>query len=404
MKSTQTKIMNFSDTGLDFSPGSKSLFPDRFKKMLAVGFNIQIVTAVVVAGNQVTLTYGGAHGYVADRVLKIDSGPLSEINGGEFWIDSVTVNTVTLTIESAPVSVATGFTTRIASLGWDLVYEQANIQLYKLKDMDESDLFLRICFQLAGNFRSCVSPCIGKTANILTGEITDPYSTPGNQNIMNPTAVAAGYRWEFNGVASTTYDNYTGAQGVALWGPSVMMGSKYHLLFMLSQYNVQGRGVINGFIPTATHNYAPVKRPLLISYDHNNAAGVNTAALLTACRAMIGNVRCSFTPSNTLDPLTIVVPQAYNSYLSLDEFNTTTCEPIPLYEYSTRQHLGYVQGGMYIAKYGATGGPSVMIGGSPLITKDIDLLNDVVVHYIGYQSNSANSAWFAMPVEPIKYA
>ncbi|EXE09995.1 hypothetical protein J559_3303, partial [Acinetobacter sp. 983759] len=41
MKQTQTKMFDFADIGLDFSAGSKSLFPDRFKKMLAQGYNTQ---------------------------------------------------------------------------------------------------------------------------------------------------------------------------------------------------------------------------------------------------------------------------------------------------------------------------------------------------------------------------
>ncbi|RKG45949.1 hypothetical protein D7V64_17530, partial [Acinetobacter cumulans] len=93
MKQTQTKLFDFADVGLDFCVGSKSLFPDRFKKMLVIGYNTQTVASVAVAGNQVTLTYGVSHGYVADRVLKVESGVLAEINGGEFWIDSVTSNT-----------------------------------------------------------------------------------------------------------------------------------------------------------------------------------------------------------------------------------------------------------------------------------------------------------------------
>jgi len=61
MKQTQTKMFDFADIGLDFSAGSKSLFPDRFKKMLAQGYNTQTVSSVTVEGNQVTLNYGGSH-------------------------------------------------------------------------------------------------------------------------------------------------------------------------------------------------------------------------------------------------------------------------------------------------------------------------------------------------------
>ena len=129
MKQTQTKLFDFSDVGLDFCAGSKNLFPDRFKKMLSLGYNKQTTSSVADTGNQVVLTYGVSHGYVADRVLKITSGTLATINDGEFWIDSVTTNTVTLTIDNAPASISGGFTTRIASLGWSLEYENAHARL-----------------------------------------------------------------------------------------------------------------------------------------------------------------------------------------------------------------------------------------------------------------------------------
>ena len=142
MKQTQTKLFDFSDVGLDFCAGSKNLFPDRFKKMLALGYNEQTVSSVAITGNQVTLSYGVSHGYVADRVLKVNAPELLSINGGEFVIDSVTENTVTMTIDGAPALIAGNFTTKVASLGYQLVYEQNPVQLYKFKALDESDLFL----------------------------------------------------------------------------------------------------------------------------------------------------------------------------------------------------------------------------------------------------------------------
>ncbi len=129
IKQTQTKMFDFSDTGLNFCAGSKNLLPDRFKKMLSIGYNEQTVSSIAVSGNQVTLTYGVSHGYVADRVLKINSGVLATINNGEFVIDSVTSNTVTMTIDSAPLSIVGSLTTRIAPLGYQLVYELNNIHV-----------------------------------------------------------------------------------------------------------------------------------------------------------------------------------------------------------------------------------------------------------------------------------
>lgn len=144
MKQTQTKFYDFSDVGLDFSAGSKALFPDRFKKMLALGYNPQTASSASITGNQVTLTYGVTHGYVADRVLQVTAA------GGynkEVYIDSVTSSTVTFTDATA-----TGLTglisTKVAPLGWELMYEVANIHVYKFKQLDESDVFMRVVFRI----------------------------------------------------------------------------------------------------------------------------------------------------------------------------------------------------------------------------------------------------------------
>src|SRR5690606_10172412 len=250
MKQTQTKLFNFSDVGLDFCAGSKSLFPDRFKKMLALGYNVQTVSSVAVAGNQVTFTYGGAHGYAADRVLKVNSGALASINGGEFWIDSVTTNTVTMTIDDAPLSISGGFTTKIASLGWSLEYENENIHVYKFKQLDESDIFIRLCFQNQTGRRNCISPCVGKTFDALTGFITDPLALVANASLISPDN---DFKWEFSGVAGATYDNFTYSQGYSTFGKGVVIGSLYHVGFLTSASISIDSLRVNGCFPSTTH-------------------------------------------------------------------------------------------------------------------------------------------------------
>lgn len=403
MKQTQTKLFDFSDIGLDFCASSKNLFPDRFKKMLSLGYNEQTVSSVAVTGNQVVLTYGVSHGYVADRVLKITSGALAAINNGEFWIDSVTANTVTMTIDGAPIAVAGGFVTKIASLGWQLVYEVSNIHIYKFKDMDETDLFLRLCFQNVSTGRNCISPCVGKTANLSTGEITDIYALDANKSIAAPTAIAAGNRWEFSGYAAATYDNYTYTQGRAMFGNGVVVGSVYHLIFAVNMFSSTGRGLVNAILPSHTMNFEKTQRPLLFAYDFDATAGVNNTSLITALRPYLGNVRCVL-QSNSANANALVGPQALNAYTDQDSFNTTTCEPIPIYEHSTRQYLGCVSGGAFIAKYSAAVAPSVAVLDSPSFTSDIDLSSKVALHYVGQQGGTSSSVFMAIPVEPIKYA
>ena len=259
MKQTQTKLFDFSDVGLDFCAGSKNLFPDRFKKMLALGYNEQTVSSVAVAGNQVTLSYGVSHGYVADRVLKVSAPELLSINGGEFVIDSVTKNTVTMTIDGAPTSIAGNFTSRVASLGWSLGYENANVQVYKFKCLDDSDVYARLIFQNNLDYRNDVSVCIGKSFNLATGVITDTNSLEENRSNTSPSVIA----WQFSYNAQSSYNNNTYAQGFNNHGQAKVVGSLYHLILLVNTGS-QLSPRFNSILPTETLDYESVKYPLLI--------------------------------------------------------------------------------------------------------------------------------------------
>ena len=404
IKQTQTKLFDFSDAGLDFCAGSKNLFPDRFKKMLAMGYNEQTVSSVTVAGNQVTFTYGGTHGYVADRVLKVNAPELLSINGGEFVIDSVTANTVTMTIDEAPLSILGGFTTRIASLGWSLEHESTNIHIYKFKDIDESDLYLRLVFQPTGsNQRNAILPCIGKTADLVSGVITDNTSYNNGRSATSPQAAVA--KWEFTSAISSAYNNYTYSQGYSIFGKGMLIGSQYHMLTLSNSDANTRKGVINGFVPAVSF-FPSTNYPLLLLYNTGDAtvstANINLSPLRVGA---LGNISCSFMVSNTAAASTQIAPQAYSSFLSeqVDPFNTTTTEPLSLYELSTKQFLGYSCGGIYTAKYSSANQPGATQLLSPSETVDVDLVSKVYVHTCGGSGVAGADVFYAIPLEEIKY-
>ncbi|WP_286715248.1 hypothetical protein [Acinetobacter sp. UBA2581] len=401
MKQTQTKMFDFSDVGLDFCAGSKNLFPDRFKKMLSLGYNEQTVSSVAVAGNQVTLTYGGTHGYVADRVLKVNAPELLSINGGEFVIDSVTENTVTITIDGAPASIAGNFTTKVASLGYDLVYEQANIHIYKFKSIDESDLYLRLCFQSIAAQRNSISPCIGKSYDNNAGVITDVNAIADNGTKTLPQT---GFKWDFAWTNNATADNYNYSTGYATYGKGLVVGSLYHLLVLSNYHSNAGYCTTVGFFPVSTFNYDVLssKVCLIGLWSEDTTAPLGKA--FTDLRGYIGNTEVSF-DFRSPNAETILYPQAINSFLPLDEFNTTTCKPIDIYHKESRQYLGHAAGGIYIAKYANANTPAISKDTLPLLTYDIDLSNKCFVHAItNRSSNPSLSVFFAVPVEEIKIA
>lgn len=402
MKQTQTKMFDFSDTGLDFCSGSKNLFPDRFKKMLALGYNVQTVSSVAVAGSQVTLTYGVSHGYVADRVLKVDSGALASINGGEFWIDSVTINTVTMTINNAPLSVSGGFTTKIASLGYDLVYEQANIHVYRFKAIDESDLYLRLCFQNNQTYRNSIAPCIGNSFNPTTGNITDSVALTETASILSPNIFA----WEFSYLASNTFNNYTYSQGIGTFGKAMVVGSKYHLIFNHYIYVDSRYARVLGFTPCLTVSESLQKVVIIGESKGGQSSNASVPAYLTQTNdlAYCGKYAIVLTPSAASIDFDTHKQAASSIYSNIYEFNATSAEPIFFYHRANGQLLGSMLG-MYRLKYAAENSPTLGLNNLPLITKDIDLDNNVLVHYLSRNSEvEGNQVFYALPIEEIKIA
>lgn len=407
MKQTQTKLFDFSDVGLDFCAGSKNLFPDRFKKMFSQGYNTQTVSSVVVIGNQVTLTYGVSHGYVADRVLQVDSGVLAEINDGEFWIDSVTTNTVKFSLDAAPTSIAGGFTTKVASLGWSIVYEQSNIQVYKFKALDESDLYLRLCFQNNLAYRNSVAPCIGKSVNLANGEITDSYALAVNKNITTPASA----NWEFTYISNNTYNNYTYGQGLAIFGLGRVVGSKYHLAMLFNCHNQVASSRIAGFFPFASvGGYEALNYPALFVEETTAAisATLNTPYGLIHTRAYVGNVRClgdqiraAYTTSSRFY---LITPRAHQSFTGQDNFNTSIAEPMRLFEAGTDQFLGIISGGLYACSFNSSDAPPFANLLNPSLTADVDLNNLVVMSLLSQSTNLTGIAFFAFPVEEVKIA
>lgn len=396
MKQTQTKYLNFSDVGLDFSTVSASLYLDRFKKMLALGYNEQTVSGVTVSGDQVTFTYGGAHGYAAGRVLKVNSGGLAAVHNGEFWIDSVTTNTVTMTIDNAPSSISGGFTTKIAPLGWDLVYESGQVQIYKFKSLDETDLYVRMLFPLTTDY-GFLFPCVGKSYNPSTGFIDDLYAYANNKDILTVTNTTANIRFmmhPYSGFAP--FANYTYAQGVAQGlGKAAIIGSKYHFA-LLNNMSATDGGAIGAILPANMLNYLQLDYPLIIS----TGAGGSTTTPSTI-RFFCGNIELTLLWSNAVNTTRYANTSA-NSYLpsNIDGFNTTAAFPLILRDYTTHQVLGMTACGAYHCGYAANNTLTRTANTSPALTSDIDFSHDLIVHYVG---DSSSNMFLVFPLEEVKY-
>lgn len=400
MKQTQTKLFAFSDIGIDISTGSRALFPDRFKRMFVQGYNVQTVSNVTVSGNQVTLIYGGSHGYVADRILKVDGGSLAAIHNGEFCIDSVTTNTVTMTIDDAPLSIAGGFATRVAPLGWELVYEVANhIHLYKLKHKDNSDLYLRLVFQTLTNARHGIAVCVGKTANETTGVITDPFAYTAN---TDRTDANSDLVWDFRSSTNDSHANWTYSQGASTYGEGYVIGSLYHVGFTYNMAVSSNRGNFCGVFPVSVLSYDQLDYPLVIGgyFGSPHTTSVPSPMYLTNQRGFIGQVEVIDGSSNT--NFLWYAAAAENSLSSfLEGTDTLVAQPLPLYEKSTRQFLGSAKG---IYNLNLKNGVNLVGTGPadmPRILEEADYSNKILHAYAAYSTSAGAQAHVIMPMEPV---
>ncbi|MDO3665347.1 hypothetical protein [Acinetobacter higginsii] len=407
IKQTQTKMFDFSDAGLDFCTGAKNKFPEVFKKMLATGYNPQTAASVSIAADQVTLIFGVNHGYVADRVMLVTaSGGFNK----EVYIDSVTSNSVTFT-QAVTTGLTGTITTKVASLGWELSYELANIQIYKMKHIDDTFRYARFCFQNNAAHRNSIAVCIGKTFNATTGVIDDPLALQSTASVASPSAGSLP-RWD--GVtASNTDNNKTYAEGYSTYGKGMCVGSPYHFVFLAtwgSNFPID----IYGIWPVATHNYAALDYPVIIAKMLSTATTSNGESTYGnfystagSGAAYIGNVRVTFEYSNASTNYGIMASaaeKAVSSVLStaLDNFNTTTAKSFEIYERSTSQHLGYCYGAYMCMYANDATAPAIDRNALPLITTDVDFQQNVVISHSGSTNARNRTTFIAFPIEEVK--
>lgn len=414
MKQTQTKFYAFSDAGLDLCSASRAKMPSAFKKVLSTGYNTQTVSSVVVSGNQVTLTYGGAHGYVERRVLKVDSPALNTINGGEFVIDSVTTNSVTMTIDDAPASIAGGFSSKVAPLGWTLVYENGLVQLYKMRYLDERELYIRFVFAPStGTHKATANVCIGKTANESTGVITDPNAIiEGKEN----TSPITGLQWMFTYTTAAAEANYTAAQGLSDYGNFFIVGSMYHIVCLCNGYSSNYPGRCFAITPTHLYDFYGLDYPLLIgvrsvgaldTYGSSDYYQFNPQTTSGTSHCYIGNIAVALDQSTSATDSAIIynAPQVSSSFFptNIESFNTFAAMPVLIYERVTRQFLGFVSGGLYRSELIYSDLGAINASALPKTTEDAD---GVFIPYQVVWSGQSNQYvhCFCAPLEEIKIA
>lgn len=183
---TDVKRYKATDTGLNATlvRGTNIAF---LKAILSTGYNEKTVSNVTNDGNFVTLDYGVAHGYVLERVLQISGATDPQLNG-EHAIIQVTANTVTIELKALPASLGGLIKTKVAPLGFNLVYEATNLAIFEFQYHGKTK-YLRI--YETPLYSAYVNPSVGDGFDPATGLLTgDVYPTTA-------TGTQVPYKWDF---------------------------------------------------------------------------------------------------------------------------------------------------------------------------------------------------------------
>ena len=401
MKQTQTKLIKFSDADLDFCFGSKNKFPSCFKKMLSSGYNTQTVANTTIEGNQVTLNYGLNHGYRAGQVIKINTPAIESINKGEFVVDSVTSTSIVLTIDNPPI-LPGSFTTNSASLGWELVYELNNIHIYKFKHLDDTDMFIRLCFQTNADHTNTVIPSIGKGVDLDLGIIVDEYTeVKGSHSITNVVGVADNAVWLF-ARQNSAHNNYTAEQGKSTYGDCLLIGSQYHCIFM---------GCVAGHIPTTwgftcavNLGFDSIDYPLLFAATYTNTTFINIWPY-TYPNFRLGAKKVSFRGNQQSTQFEHWdSPLTKSAFLpsDLQGFNTILAGPLNIFDAATYNQLGIAYG-VYRPNYFTGSYPALNSSVLPLYSKDTEDLTELYISAINNSSSQISALWLCVPIDEVKY-
>lgn len=202
---TDVKRYKATDTGLNATlvRGTNIAF---LKAILSTGYNTKTVSSVTNDGNFVTLDYGVAHGYVLERVLQISGADDPQLNG-EHAIIQVTTNKVTIELKALPTGLGGLITTKVAPLGFNLVYEATNLAIFEFQYHGKTK-YLRI--YETPLYSAYVNPSVGDGFDPATGLLT------GGVYPTTATGTQVPYKWDFayNNTA-TTFGEYPSIFGTS---------------------------------------------------------------------------------------------------------------------------------------------------------------------------------------------
>lgn len=111
---------------------------------LVDGFNAMSPVTVTVSAGVATLVYAAPHGYTADQYLRVLGASAPQVNGDK---RPTILDAQTLTVPAAGApdgAVGGSVNTRFAPLGWERVFTDVNVRVYRSPNVEGSRMFYRL--------------------------------------------------------------------------------------------------------------------------------------------------------------------------------------------------------------------------------------------------------------------
>lgn len=381
---TQTKYYHLSDQGISQHLYARTPLPTLFKKIFTTGFNNTVFSDYELLEGRVKIILPTNHGFVKERVVKITANGFSK----EYFVEESDQTSITFYDPSFPTSLTGTLSIQVAPLGWELVYEVGKVFIYKLKDLDGTDLYLRLLFPTGSNHRTTIHPCVGRTVDLDLGIITDINSLTANKSITTTTAVNV---WEWNNVSGTSFDStpYKATDGTAFF-----IGSLYHLVIGSTLTSSITQGVISGLLPVVN---SPIinNLPLLVCYTYGNPTS-SYPWLVSFITGYINNTKVTNLPVN--GATTFIYPSAITPFVTLDQTKTISLSNTKLYSVGSSSYVGTMLGA-YQMSVTNTDGFSTNISTYPYTLMDT---NNEIKYFWGLCSDSQSQFGLLTPLEEIK--
>ncbi|QPF36519.1 hypothetical protein H0S57_08145 [Acinetobacter johnsonii] len=276
---TDVKRYKATDTGLNATlvRGTNIAF---LKAILSTGYNEKTVSNATNDGNFVTLDYGVAHGYVLERVLQITGAEDSKLNG-EHVIIQVTANTVTIELKALPAGLGGVIKTKVAPLGFNLVYEATNLAIFEFQYHGKIK-YLRI--YETPLYSAYVNPSVSDGFDPATGLLTgDVYPTTATETQIP-------YKWDFA---------YTNTAASVIEYPSIFGTSEGFVIVGQFYSNLQA-AYLYGIQPWYTP-FDKLDTPIMLcSYLTSYSAGAAGSGFSMQARLpIVGNVNIQKNEAST---------------------------------------------------------------------------------------------------------